>query len=37
MQYAMDTPAMNLGVTLLAKAGVNVDKVGDSTGVLAGL
>lgn len=37
MQYAMDTPAMNLGLTLLAKAGVNVDKVGDSTAVLAGL
>ena len=37
MQYEMDTPAMNLGVTLLAKAGVPVEKVGDSTGVLAGL
>jgi len=37
MAYAMDTPAMNLGVTLLEKAGVPVDQVGDSTGRLAGL
>ncbi len=37
MQYEMDTPAMNLGLTLLAKAGVSVDQIGDSTGVLAGL
>jgi hypothetical protein len=37
MAYAMDTPAMNLGVTLLDKAGARVEQVGDSTGRLAGL
>ena len=37
MPYAMDTPAMNLGLTLLEKAGVTLDHVGDSTGRLAGL
>lgn len=37
MQYAMDTPAMNLGVTLLEKAGVPIEQVGDSTGRLSGL
>lgn len=37
MAYAMDTPAMNLGVTLLDKAGARVEQIGDSTGRLAGL
>lgn len=32
-----DTPFMNLGLTLLEKAGVEVDKIGDSTGRLAGV
>ena len=32
--YPFDTPMMNLGVSLLEKAGVAVDKVGDSTGRL---
>jgi hypothetical protein len=37
MQYAMDTPMMNLGLSLLDKVGARIDKVGDSTEVLAGL
>ena len=37
MQYAMDTPAMNLGMSLLQKVGAPIDHVGDSTGPLAGL
>ena len=37
LQYAMDTPAMNLGVTLLDKIGAGVDTVGDSDTRLAEL
>jgi hypothetical protein len=37
MQYAMDTPMMNLGMSLLDKVGVHVDRLGDSTEMLAGL
>jgi hypothetical protein len=33
----LDTPFMNLGVSLVHKYGVNVDHIGDSTGVLAGI
>ncbi|MGE0257055.1 MAG: DUF1552 domain-containing protein [Alphaproteobacteria bacterium] len=36
MQYALDTPMMNLGVSLLEKVGVDA-QVGDSTGRLADL
>ena len=31
------TPMMNLGLSLLDKVGVRVDRIGDSTGLLAGL
>ena len=37
LQYEMDTPMMNLGLTLLDKVGVEVDHIGDSTGRLVGL
>ncbi len=37
VRYPENTPFMNLGVTLLAKVGVTVDKLGDSTGPLADL
>ena len=37
MQYELDTPFMNLGVTLLDKVGVHVDEVSDSSGRLADL
>jgi hypothetical protein len=37
MQYALDTPMMNLGVTLLDKVGVRVAQVGTSTGTLGNL
>jgi hypothetical protein len=37
MQYALDTPMMNLGVSLLEKVRVEVAQIGDSTGRLAGL
>jgi hypothetical protein len=37
MKYALNTPFMNLGVTLLDKLGLNVDKIADSTGRLASL
>ncbi len=33
----LDTPFMNVGVSLLHKIGVNVEQVGDSTGEIAGL
>jgi hypothetical protein len=36
-RYKMDTPFMNAGVTLLDKIGVQVDKIGDSTGHLTDL
>ncbi len=35
--YPVDTPAMNLGVTLLDKLGVHVDRIADSTGRLTDL
>ena len=37
LQYAENTPMMNLGVTLLNKVGVKVDRIADSTGQLADL
>ena len=33
----IDTPMMNLGLTLLDKVGVELDALGDSTGRLAGV
>jgi hypothetical protein len=37
LDYPMDTPFMNLGLSLLDKVGVHLDKLGDSTGRLVGL
>ena len=37
LKYEMNTPFMNLGVTLLDKLGVHVDKIADSTGRLTDL
>ena len=37
MQYELDTPMMNLGLSLLEKVDMQVDAVGDSTGRLADL
>ena len=37
VQYPADTPMMNLGMTVLDKVGVQVERVGDSTGRLANL
>jgi hypothetical protein len=37
LRAAVDTPVMNLGVSVLHMAGVRLDRVGDSTGPLAGL
>src|SRR5262245_19354795 len=37
LKYEMNTPFMNLGVTLLDKLGVHVDKIADSTGRLGDL
>ncbi len=37
VKYAENTPFMNLCVTLLAKVGVTVDRLGDSTGPLSNL
>ncbi len=37
LQYALNTPFMNLGVSLLDKIGVHIDKIADSTGRLADL
>jgi hypothetical protein len=37
VRYPENTPFMNLGLTLLAKVGVSVDKLGDSTGLLTDL
>ena len=34
LNYPMDTPMMNLLLTILAKVGVNIDQLGDSTGPL---
>ena len=37
MKYEMDTPFMNLGLTLLDKVGVELDRISDSTGRLTDL
>jgi hypothetical protein len=37
MRYELGTPFMNLGVTLLDKVGVPVDRISDSTGRLTDL
>ena len=37
MKYEMDTPFMNLGLTLLDKVGVHLDGISDSTGRLTDL
>ena len=37
LKYEMDTPFMNLGLTLLDKVGVHVDRISDSTGRLSDL
>ena len=37
LKYALDTPFMNLGLSLLEKVGVHVDRISDSTGPLAGV
>ena len=34
VKYPLNTPFMNLGLTMLAKVDVQVDKIGDSTGLL---
>ena len=35
LKYPQDTPSANLMLTLLQRAGVEVEKVGDSTGAFA--
>ncbi len=37
LKYPLDTPMMNLGLSLLDKVGVEVDSLGDSTGRLNGV
>ncbi len=37
MKYEMHTPFMNLGLTLLDKVGVHVERIADSTGLLTDL
>ena len=37
IKYAMHTPFMNLGLTILDKVGVQVDSISDSTGLLTNL
>ncbi len=37
LKYALHTPFMNLGLSLLEKVGVQVDRISDSTGPLAGV
>lgn len=37
VQYPADTPMMNLGLTVLDKVGVQVERIGDSTGRLTNL
>jgi hypothetical protein len=37
LKYPIDTPMMNLGLGMLEKVGVEIDRIGDSTGRLAGL
>ncbi|MFM8292769.1 MAG: hypothetical protein ACKOC4_13885, partial [Planctomycetia bacterium] len=34
VRFAVETPVTNLWLTMLARAGVAVDAIGDSTGVL---
>ena len=37
LAYPLNTPAMNLGLSLLDKVGVELDQLGDSTGRLVGI
>jgi hypothetical protein len=37
LRYPNDTPMMNLGLSLLDKVGVELERIGDSTGRLVGL
>jgi hypothetical protein len=37
IKYPLNTPFMNLGLSLLEKVDVKVEKIGDSTGALTGL
>lgn len=37
LRYPLHTPFMNLGLSLLDKVGVHIDRISDSTGRLAGL
>ena len=37
LKYPLETPMMNLGLTLLDKAGVHMERIGDSTGRLTDL
>ena len=37
LKYALHTPFMNLGLSLLEKVGAHVDRISDSTGPLAGV
>ena len=37
LKYALHTPFMNLGLSLLDKVGMQVDSISDSTGPLADL
>ncbi len=37
LTFTENTPLMNLGLSVLAKAGVDLDRLGDSTGLLSGL
>jgi hypothetical protein len=37
MKYPIDTPMMNLGLSMLDKVDVEIDRIGDSTGRLVGL
>ena len=32
LKYKLDTPFMNFGLTMLDRAGVSLDRIGDSTG-----
>ena len=32
LKYALDTPFMNFGLSMLDRAGVPLDRIGDSTG-----
>ena len=37
LKYPIDTPMMNLGLSMLEKIDVQIDRIGDSTGRLVGL